>query len=134
MMVLLMAVIVSPLGVIAAVYLREYARQGLLVRLIRIAVNNLAGVPSIVYGVFGLGFFVYLVGGTIDDLFFAQTQRHQGGDTIPPGVAGGESVNPDRHNIGNGSGRRRSCAADDGGRRKTRAGVARPEAHVRAPP
>ena len=70
MMVLLMAVIVSPLGVIAAVYLREYARQGPLVRLIRIAVNNLAGVPSIVYGVFGLGFFVYLVGGTIDDLFF----------------------------------------------------------------
>ena len=74
MMVLLMAVIVSPLGVIAAVYLREYARQGLLVRVIRIAVNNLAGVPSIVYGVFGLGFFVYLVGGTIDDLFFAEAQ------------------------------------------------------------
>ena len=74
MMVLLMAVIVSPLGVIAAVYLREYARQGPLVRVIRIAVNNLAGVPSIVYGVFGLGFFVYLVGGTIDDLFFPEAQ------------------------------------------------------------
>ncbi len=74
MMVLLMAVIVSPLGVMAAVYLREYARQGLLVRAIRIAVNNLAGVPSIVYGVFGLGFFVYLVGGTIDDLFFGEAQ------------------------------------------------------------
>ena len=74
MMVLIMAVIVAPLGVVAAVYLREYARQGPLVRLIRIAVNNLAGVPSIVYGVFGLGFFVYLVGGTIDDLFFRQAQ------------------------------------------------------------
>ena len=74
MMVLIMAVIVAPLGVVAAVYLREYARQGLPVRLIRIAVNNLAGVPSIVYGVFGLGFFVYLVGGTIDDLFFAEAQ------------------------------------------------------------
>ena len=74
MMVLLMAVIVAPLGVVAAVYLREYARQGALVRLIRIAVNNLAGVPSIVYGVFGLGFFVYLVGGTIDDLFFPEAQ------------------------------------------------------------
>ena len=74
MMVLLMAVIVAPLGVVAAVYLREYARQGLAVRLIRIAVNNLAGVPSIVYGVFGLGFFVYLVGGTIDDLFFPEAQ------------------------------------------------------------
>ena len=74
MMVLLMAVIVAPLGVVAAIYLREYARQGPLVRLIRIAVNNLAGVPSIVYGVFGLGFFVYLVGGTIDDLFFPEAQ------------------------------------------------------------
>ncbi|MDE0452531.1 MAG: phosphate ABC transporter permease PstA [Gammaproteobacteria bacterium] len=74
MMVLLMAVIVAPLGVVAAVYLREYARQGLPVRLIRIAVNNLAGVPSIVYGVFGLGFFVYLVGGTIDDMFFPEAQ------------------------------------------------------------
>ena len=74
MMVILMAVIVSPLGVMAAIYLREYARQGLLVRLIRIAVNNLAGVPSIVYGVFGLGFFVYFVGGSIDDLFFAEAQ------------------------------------------------------------
>ena len=74
MMVLVMAVIVAPLGVVAALYLREYARQGPLVRLIRIAVNNLAGVPSIVYGVFGLGFFVYLVGGTIDDLFFPEAQ------------------------------------------------------------
>ena len=74
MMVLIMAVIVAPLGVVAAVYLREYARQGLIVRLIRIAVNNLAGVPSIVYGVFGLGFFVYLVGGTIDDLFYPEAQ------------------------------------------------------------
>ena len=74
MMVLLMAVIVAPLGVVAAVYLREYAWQGLPVRLIRIAVNNLAGVPSIVYGVFGLGFFVYLVGGTIDDVFFPEAQ------------------------------------------------------------
>ncbi|MCY3819813.1 MAG: phosphate ABC transporter permease PstA [Gammaproteobacteria bacterium] len=74
MMVLLMAVIVAPLGVVAAVYLREYARQGLPVRLIRIAVNNLAGVPSIVYGVFGLGFFVYLVGGTIDDVFYPEAQ------------------------------------------------------------
>lgn len=70
LMVILMSILVTPFGVIAAVYLREYARQGTLVRLIRIAVNNLAGVPSIVYGVFGLGFFVYLIGGTIDDLFF----------------------------------------------------------------
>ena len=74
LMVLLMSVFVTPFGVIAAVYLREYAKQGLIVQLIRIAVNNLAGVPSIVYGVFGLGFFVYLVGGTLDDLFYPESQ------------------------------------------------------------
>ncbi|MGB5395853.1 MAG: phosphate ABC transporter permease PstA [Gammaproteobacteria bacterium] len=72
MMVLLMSVMVTPFGVIAAVYLREYARQGVLIRIIRIAVNNLAGVPSIVYGVFGLGFFVYFLGGNIDALFFPE--------------------------------------------------------------
>ncbi|QRY80366.1 phosphate ABC transporter permease PstA [Pseudomonas sp. PDNC002] len=72
MMTLVMAVIVTPFGVIAAVYLREYARQGLLTRIIRIAVNNLAGVPAIVYGVFGLGFFVYVLGGSIDRIFFPE--------------------------------------------------------------
>jgi phosphate transport system permease protein len=71
MMVLIMSVVVVPFGVLAAVYLKEYARQGVLTRMIRIAVNNLAGVPSIVFGVFGLGFFVYAVGGTIDQLFFS---------------------------------------------------------------
>ena len=71
MMVFLMSFAVLPLGVLAALYLREYARQGPLVRAVRIAVNNLAGVPSIVFGVFGLGFFVYFVGGSIDRLFFA---------------------------------------------------------------
>jgi phosphate transport system permease protein len=70
LMVLLMTVVVTPFGVIAGVYLKEYSRQGLLTRIIRIAVNNLAGVPSIVYGVFGLGFFVYTLGGSIDQLFF----------------------------------------------------------------
>ncbi|MCW9023868.1 MAG: phosphate ABC transporter permease PstA [Gammaproteobacteria bacterium] len=72
MMVMLMAVLVTPFGVVAAVYLREYAKQGPIVRVIRIAVNNLAGVPSIVYGVFGLGFFVYFLGGNIDALFFPE--------------------------------------------------------------
>ncbi|MCL7463012.1 phosphate ABC transporter permease PstA [Pseudomonas sp. NW5] len=72
LMTLIMAVIVTPFGVLAAVYLREYARQGALTRVIRIAVNNLAGVPSIVYGVFGLGFFVYVLGGSIDQLFFPE--------------------------------------------------------------
>ncbi|MDI1229882.1 MAG: phosphate ABC transporter permease PstA [Methylobacter sp.] len=72
MMVIMMSIIVTPFGVIAAVYLREYAKQGFITRLIRIAVNNLAGVPSIVYGVFGLGFFVYILGGNIDQLFFPE--------------------------------------------------------------
>ncbi|MEZ6242866.1 MAG: ABC transporter permease subunit [Phycisphaerales bacterium] len=63
---LLLTVTVTPLGVIAAIYLREYARQGLVTSMIRIAVNNLAGVPSIVYGMFGLGFFCYALGGYID--------------------------------------------------------------------
>ncbi|KGE03425.1 phosphate ABC transporter permease PstA [Pseudohaliea rubra] len=70
-LVLLTAVLVTPLGVLAAVYLHEYARQGPLTRLVRIAVNNLAGVPSLVFGVFGLGFFVYVLGGELDSLFFA---------------------------------------------------------------
>jgi phosphate transport system permease protein len=72
LMVVIMSIAVVPFGVLAAIYLKEYARQGLLTRMIRIAVNNLAGVPSIVFGVFGLGFFVYAVGGTLDQLFFAE--------------------------------------------------------------
>ena len=74
LMVLLMSALVTPFGVVAALYLREYAKQGPLVQLIRIAVNNLAGVPSIVYGVFGLGFFVYFIGGSIDDLFYPEAK------------------------------------------------------------
>lgn len=76
MLVLSMSVLVTPFGVIAAVYLREYAKQGVLTRTIRIAVNNLAGVPAIVYGVFGLGFFVYFLGGGIDQLFFPEALPH----------------------------------------------------------
>ncbi len=72
MMTLIMAVIVTPFGVVAAIYLREYAKQGPLTRVIRIAVNNLAGVPAIVYGVFGLGFFVYVLGGSLDRMFFPE--------------------------------------------------------------
>ncbi len=72
MMVFLMSFAVAPFGVLAALYLREYAKQGLMVRIVRVAVNNLAGVPSIVFGVFGLGFFVYLVGGSIDRLFYPE--------------------------------------------------------------
>ncbi len=71
-MTVLMALAVAPFGVMAALYLREYAKQGKLVSVVRICVNNLAGVPSIVYGVFGLGFFAYICGGTIDRLFFPE--------------------------------------------------------------
>lgn len=72
LMVLMMTVLVTPLGVIAAIYLREYANQGLVTQTVRIAVNNLAGVPSIVYGVFGLGFFVYFVGGAMDRALYPE--------------------------------------------------------------
>ena len=70
-MTLLMSVVVTPLGVVAAIYLREYAKQGTFVRIVRISVNNLAGVPSIVFGVFGLGFFVYTIGHHIDTWFYS---------------------------------------------------------------
>jgi phosphate transport system permease protein len=70
-MTLVMSLLVVPFGVLAALYLREYAKPGILVSTVRIAVNNLAGVPSIVFGVFGLGFFCYIVGASIDQLLFA---------------------------------------------------------------
>lgn len=70
-MTLGMTILVVPFGVMAALYLREYAKQGWLTSVVRISINNLAGVPSIVFGVFGMGFFSYLVGGRIDAIFFA---------------------------------------------------------------
>ncbi|MBW2279269.1 MAG: phosphate ABC transporter permease PstA [Deltaproteobacteria bacterium] len=70
LMVFITSAAVGPFGVLAAVYLREYAKSGLAVRIVRVAVHSLAGVPSIVFGVFGLGFFVYGVGGALDSLFF----------------------------------------------------------------
>ncbi|MBI5816366.1 MAG: phosphate ABC transporter permease PstA [Nitrospinae bacterium] len=73
LMVMIMSVAVAPFGVLAAFYLREYARQGTFVSAVRIAVNNLAGVPSIVFGVFGVGFFIYFIGGTVDRVFFSES-------------------------------------------------------------
>ena len=72
LMVMIMSIVVTPFGILAALYLREYAHQGAMTRAIRIAVNNLAGVPSIVFGMFGLGFFVYFLGGGIDRLFYPE--------------------------------------------------------------
>jgi phosphate transport system permease protein len=71
-MTLIMVVVVAPFGVVTALYLREYARQGKIVSMVRVSVNNLAGVPSIVYGVFGLGFFAYTLGTTVDQLFYPE--------------------------------------------------------------
>lgn len=72
LLVLLMSILSFPLGVISGIYLREYAKAGILVKTVRIAVNNLAGIPSIVYGIFGLGFFVYGIGGFVDNVFFPE--------------------------------------------------------------
>lgn len=65
-MTILMSIMVMPFGVMAAIYMREYAQHSMMLSIVRITVNNLAGVPSIVYGVFGLAFFSYLIGGFID--------------------------------------------------------------------
>jgi len=75
-MTVFMSLMVTPFGVITAIYLREYAQQGSVLRIVRISVNNLAGVPSIVFGVFGLGFFVYVLGGSIDRFFFADQLKY----------------------------------------------------------
>jgi phosphate transport system permease protein len=69
-MTLIMAILVAPFGVLAALYLREYASSGPITSAVRVAINNLAGVPSIVYGAFGLGFFCYGLGAGIDEVFF----------------------------------------------------------------
>lgn len=73
LMVLLMTVGVVPLGVLTGIYLREYAGDNRITRLVRLAVSTLAGVPSIVFGAFGLAFFVYTVGGTLDRVFFSHS-------------------------------------------------------------
>ncbi|MDF1525710.1 MAG: phosphate ABC transporter permease PstA [bacterium] len=71
-MTLIMSLAVMPFGVMAALYLREYARAGTMISIVRISINNLAGVPSIVFGVFGLGFFCYIIGASLDQLLFAE--------------------------------------------------------------
>ncbi len=69
-LIILMALCSFPLGVLAGVYLGEYAQDGVLVRLVRIGVNNLAGIPSIVYGIFGVGFFINYLGAKVDHALF----------------------------------------------------------------
>ncbi len=65
---LMMVLFAVPLGVFAAIYLNEYAKNNFFNRLIRTSVNNLAGVPSIVFGLFGLGFFILFLGRGIDEI------------------------------------------------------------------
>ncbi len=78
-MTLVMTVAVMPLGVLTAVYLHEYAPpRSRLAATVRIAVNNLAGVPSIVFGLFGLGFFIQFVGGALDRVLSPEGQIHYG--------------------------------------------------------
>lgn len=85
LMTLIMCLMVVPFGVLAALYLREYAKAGPIISAVRIAINNLAGVPSIVFGVFGLGFFCYIIGGSIDSLFF-QAKLSEGSPTFGKGA------------------------------------------------
>ena len=84
-MTLIMALLVAPFGVLAALYLREYASRGPITTAVRIAINNLAGVPSIVYGAFGLGFFCYGLGTGIDELFFKASIVADGQPTFGTG-------------------------------------------------
>ena len=84
-MTLIMAIFVAPFGVLAALYLREYAGRGPVTTAVRVAINNLAGVPSIVYGAFGLGFFCYVVGAGIDDVFFKASLVADGQPTFGTG-------------------------------------------------
>jgi phosphate transport system permease protein len=84
-MTLIMAIFVAPFGVLAALYLREYAGRGPVTTAVRVAINNLAGVPSIVYGAFGLGFFCYVLGASIDDVFFKASLVADGQPTFGTG-------------------------------------------------
>jgi len=75
LLVLIMSILGVPIGTITALYLSEYAkRNSIFTKLIRFAVNTLAGVPSIVFGLFGLGFFVQFIGGGMDKVFSSPDQ------------------------------------------------------------
>lgn len=74
--VILMTIFVIPVGVTTAIYMTEYANTtSLTIRFIRGAVNNLAGVPSVVFGLFGLGFFISFVGQNMDALLYPDSDR-----------------------------------------------------------
>ena len=69
-LIFIMIIFVVPIGVMTAIYLNEYSQNNWLYRMIRLAINNLAGVPSIVFGLFGLGFFIHFIGGGVDNFLY----------------------------------------------------------------
>ncbi len=83
LLVIIMSIVGVPIGTITAIYLSEYASQkSILARMIRFAVNTLAGVPAIVFGLFGLGFFIQFVGTGVDSAFYNDGQLHWGQPNI----------------------------------------------------
>ncbi len=83
LLVVIMSIFGIPVGTISAIYLSEYARQdSILSKSIRFAVNTLAGVPAIVFGLFGLGFFIQFVGKSIDDFIYGGVQLKWGQPNI----------------------------------------------------
>jgi len=69
-LVLIMSIVGVPVGTITAIYLAEYTKKGsFIAKTIRFAVNTLAGIPSIVFGLFGLGFFIQFLGANLDKAF-----------------------------------------------------------------
>ncbi|MCD6024974.1 MAG: Phosphate transport system permease protein pstA [Fibrobacteria bacterium] len=81
-LVIIMSLVGVPFGTVTALYMTEYAsRTSLMVRVVRFAVNTLAGIPGIVFGLFGLGFFIQFMGGGLDRLFNGG-QLHWGQPTL----------------------------------------------------
>jgi phosphate transport system permease protein len=77
LLVLIMSLACVPVGTITAVYLNEYAnRNSIFTRMIRFAVNTLSGIPAIVFGLFGLGFFIQFVGAGMDKMLYGQGELH----------------------------------------------------------
>jgi phosphate transport system permease protein len=72
LLVIIMSIAAVPFGTITAIYMAEYARQNsILAKTIRFAIRTLAGVPAIIFGLFGLGFFIKFVGGGLDKVFLS---------------------------------------------------------------
>ncbi len=83
LLVVIMSIAGVPVGTLTAIYLSEYASQrSILARMIRFAVNTLAGVPAIVFGLFGLGFFIQFVGSGVDGALYNDGELHWGQPNI----------------------------------------------------